>query len=549
MNCFSSTYFRQSQRAAQSCAAASPSRTRRLALCCALVLGTAAMNATARDENAGQWYSEANSELQKTLQLKPNEGRAKNVILFVGDGMGLSTVTAARIFDGQLRGDSGEENSLAFEELPYMALAKTYNTDQQIPDSAGTATAIMSGVKTKSGVIGVNQNVQRGDCKSAQGNTVQTILEFAAKAGLGTGIVTTSSVTDATAAAAYAHTPERGWQSDRDMPTPSKIAGCKDIARQLIEFPLGGGLDVVLGGGRGKFLPSSVADPEGGAMGEREDRRDLTVEWSKRLHNAAYVWNQQQFTAIDPKKTDHLLGLFNRAEMSFEADRKTDVGGEPSLPEMTKKAIAILKKNPRGFFLLVEGGRIDHAHHTGNAYRALDETREFSNAVRAALAATDMKDTLIIVTADHGHVLTMGGVAKRGNPILGKAAAGVDENGKPSDSPQLALDGRPYTTLGYMNGPGAIAVRNAASAERERRDIGNIDTAKPDYLQQALVPLSKESHSGEDVPVYAGGPWAQLFHRTVEQNYIFHVMRHALSVPDKTPAAKSKPKAKPATKE
>jgi alkaline phosphatase len=505
------------------------------------------MGAAARDENAGQWYSDGGAELQRTLQLKPNEGRARNVILFVGDGMGLSTVTAARIFDGQLRGDSGEENTLAFEELPYMALAKTYNTDQQVPDSAGTITAIMTGVKTRAGVIGVNQNVQRGDCKSAQGNTVQTILEFAAKSGLSTGVVTTSSVTDATAAGAYAHVPERNWQSDRDMPTPSKIAGCKDIARQLLEFPLGGGVDVVLGGGRSKFLPSSVADPEGGgAMGEREDRRDLTAEWTKKFHNASYVWNQQQFTAIDPKKTDHLLGLFNRAEMSFEADRKTDVGGEPSLPEMTKKAIAILKKNQRGFFLLVEGGRIDHAHHTGNAYRALDETREFANAVRAALGATDLKDTLIIVTADHGHVLTMGGAAKRGNPILGKATTGIDENGKPSDAPQLALDGKPYTTLGYMNGPGGIAVRNAASAERERRDIGSVDTTKPDYLQQALVPLAKETHSGEDVPIYAGGPWSQLFHRTVEQNYIFHVMRHALSVPDKTPAAKPKARAKPA---
>jgi alkaline phosphatase len=330
------------------------------------------------------------------------------------------------------------------------------------------------------------------------------------------------------------------------MPTPSKIAGCRDIARQLIEFQVGGGIDVVLGGGRGKFLPSTMEDPEGGgAMGERDDRRDLTAEWSKKAKNGAYVWNQQQFTAVDPKKVDRLLGLFNRAEMSFEADRKADVGGEPSLPEMTKKAVAILKKNPKGFFLLVEGGRIDHAHHMGNAYRALDETREFSNAVRAALASTDLKDTLVIVTADHGHVLTMGGYAKRGNPILGKVS-GNDDGGKPSDGPQAALDGKPFTTLGYMNGPGAIAVRNAASAERERRDLSDVDTTKPDYLQQALIPLSKETHSGEDVPIYAGGPWAQLFHRTVEQNYIFHVMRHALSVPDKTPVPKAKAKARPA---
>lgn len=542
MNCFSKKHSFHPKRADK------PSRSidskKLSSLCWSVALCTAAACATAKDENPGQWFADGNAELQKTLQLKTNEGRAKNVILFIGDGMGLSTVTAARIFDGQLRGDSGEDNSLAFEDLPYMALAKVYNTDQQVPDSAGSVTAIMTGIKTKAGVIGVNQNVQRGDCKSAQGNSVQTILEIAAKSGLATGIVTTASVTDATPAGAYAHVPERNWQSDRDMPTQSKIQGCKDIARQLLEFPLGGGLDVVLGGGRSKFLPVAVADPEGGgAMGDRDDRRDLTAEWTKKYHNAAYVWNQQQFTAVDPKKVDHLLGLFNRADMSFEADRKTDVGGEPSLPEMTKKAIAILKKNQRGFFLLVEGGRIDHAHHMGNAYRALDETREFSNAVRAALTATDLQDTLIIVTADHGHMLTMGGYAKRGNPILGKVV-GNDDSGKPSDTPLAALDGKPYTTLGYMNGPGAIAVRNPTSTEHERRDIGSIDTAKPDYLQQALVPLSKETHSGEDVPIYAGGPWAQLFHRTVEQNYIFHVMRHAISVPEKAPV-KAKPKARP----
>lgn len=522
-------------------------RTGLVVLCRALALCAAASGVAARDENPGQWYNDGNAELQRTLQLKANEGRAKNVILFVGDGMGLSTITAARIFDGQQRNESGEENSLAFEELPYMALAKTYTTDLQVPDSAGSATAIMSGIKTKAGVIGVNQNVQRGDCKSMQGNTVQTILEYAAKAGRSTGIVTTSSVTDATPASAYAHVPERNWQSDRDMPTPSKVAGCKDIARQLVEFSVGGGLDVVLGGGRAKFLPTTVPDPEGGgAVGERDDRRDLTAEWTKKYPNAAYVWNQKQFTAVDPKKTDRLLGLFNRAEMNFEVDRKNDVGGEPSLQEMTKKAIAILKKNPKGFFLLVEGGRIDQAHQMGNAWRALDETREFANAVRAALAATDSKDTLVIVTADHGQMLTMGGYAKRGNPILGKVA-GYDDNGKLSDAPLRALDGKPYTTLSYANGPGAIAVRNAATAERERRDVGGIDTAKPDYLQQALVPLAKTTHSGEDVPVYAGGPWAQLFHRTVEQNYIFHVMRHALNVPEKAAAKpKAKPKAQPA---
>jgi alkaline phosphatase len=491
----------------------------------------APMASAQRNENPGQWYADGANELKRALQLQANEGRARNVILFVGDGMGMSTITAARIFDGQMRGESGEENVLSFEEFPYLALAKTYNTNQQVPDSAGTMTAMMSGVKTKAGVIGVNQNVQMGNCKSAQGNSVQSFLELAAKAGMGTGVITTTRVTHATPAATYAHTPDRNWEGDIDMPEQAIKQGCKDIARQLLEFPFGGGIDVVLGGGRGKFMPNVSADPEDGAMGTRTDKRDLTAEWAKKFRNAVYVWNEQQFAAIDPAKTERVLGLFNRDDMNYESDRSNDKGGEPSLSEMTKKAIAILKRNPEGFFLMVEGGRIDHAHHQGNAYRALDEAREFANAVRAAVNATDSKDTLIIVTADHSHTLTISGEPKRGNPILGKAL-GNGENGKPNDEPLLALDERPYTTLNYINGPGAIAVHNATIDEagrpdRTRRDISQVDTTKPDYLQQALIPLKQESHGGEDVPIYASGPWAQLFHRTVEQNYIYHVMRYA----------------------
>ncbi|MFT3930390.1 MAG: alkaline phosphatase [Spongiibacteraceae bacterium] len=503
--------------------------TKLLATVCVMTMAPLAI--AQRNENPNQWYADGANELKRALQATPNEQRAKNIILFVGDGMGMSTITAARIFDGQLRGENGEENVLSFEEFPYLALAKTYNTDQQVPDSAGTMTAIMSGVKTKAGLVGVNQNAQRGNCKSSNGNWTQSFLEQAAKAGMSTGIVTTTRVTHATPAATYAHTPDRDWESDANMPQEARVQGCKDIARQLIEFPLGGGIDVVLGGGRSKFMPNTVSDPAGDGMGERTDKRDLTAEWVKKYRNAAYVSNENQFAAIDPAKVEHLLGLFSHDEMGFASDRKKDGEGEPSLPEMTKKAIAILKRNPEGFFLMVEGGRIDHAHHMGNAYHALDETREFANAVRAAMHSTDSNDTLIIVTADHSHTLTISGEPKRGNPILGKVF-GNGENGKKNDQPLLALDERPYTTLNYINGPGAIAVHSATTDEsgkqdRSRRDLSNVDTTKPEYLQQALIPLKSESHAGEDVPIYASGPWAQLFRRTVEQNYIYHVMKYA----------------------
>lgn len=507
--------------------------------CIAVTTLVIAATASAREENPGQWYNDGQAELQRALQRKPIEAPAKNIILFVGDGMGISTVTAARIFDGQLRGETGEENALSFEQLPYVALAKTYETNQQVADSSGTMTAMMTGIKTKAGLLGLNQYTERGNCRSGQGKNMETLLEQAEKLGKGTGVVTTSRITHATPAATYAHAAERSWESDRDMPEGERTAGCKDIARQLVEFPLGNGLDVVFGGGRGKFLPSTVKDPEDAALaGERLDGRDLTQEWQQKYPRGAYAWNAQQFAAIDPAKVDHVLGLFGSTHMSYDKERAQDAGGEPSLVEMTRKAIDVLKKNPKGFFLMVEGGRIDHAHHAGNAFHALDETREFANAVRAAMSQTDSKDTLVIVTADHGHTLTLAGYAKRGNPILGKVV-GNDDTDKPSDEPAKALDEVPYTTLSYANGPGAIAVRKANSKERTRRDLSQVDTAAPDYLQQALIPLAAETHSGEDVPIYAGGPWAHLFQRTVEQNYVFHVMRHALTTQPKVAAKKA----------
>jgi len=253
-----------------------------------------------------------------------------------------------------------------------------------------------------------------------------------------------------------------------------------------------------------------VSDPEdAGAAGRRKDGRNLPQEWSKRA-GASYVWNKAQFDAIDPRRTRHLLGLFERSHMEYEQDRPNDTGKEPSLAEMTAKAIDVLDNNSRkGYFLMVEGGRVDHAHHAGNASRALTDAIALSDAVRTALKKTDERDTLIIVTADHSHTFTVAGYPDRGNDILGK----VVTNG------QLALDknGKPYTTLGYVNGPGY-------RGPNARPDLSNVDTAHPDYLQEATVPLGDETHAAEDVGIYARGPGAHAFQGVVEQNTIFHVM-------------------------
>lgn len=493
-------------------------------------------------ENAQQWYKDGQAAVERAKKLTPILSHANNIILFIGDGMDITTVTAARIFEGQQRGEPGEENYLSFEKLPYTALIKTYNVDYQVPDSAGTMTAIITGVKTNMGLLSVNQKVKRGQHQSVKGNRLTTLFELAEQSGLSTGIVSTANVTHATPGACYAHSPERNWESDANLSEAARNDGFPDIARQLIEFSYGDGLELVLGGGRKFFLPNSKVDPEYNTLkGMRLDGRDLAQDWLK-LPRSAYVWNKKQFNEIDVQRTDHLLGLFEPGYMKYEHDRAKDTAGEPSLSMMTSKAIDFLSSKKKGYVLVVEGGRIDHAHHGNNAYRALTETIEFARSVDVAIRKTNRRDTLIIVTADHGHMFTMGGYARRGNPILGIVARpGTNHDG----IPYLDSMGKPYTTLMYGMGPGYTGpssaqpegpkrfphyARDYQNATDGRADLTHVDTQDPDYLFESAIPNVDSHHGGADVALYADGPMAHLFHGVLEQNVIFHVMVEALGL-------------------
>ena len=481
-----------------------------------------------------QWFQSGRQAIAANKIPPVTGAHAKNVILFIGDGMGVSTVTAARILAGQLQGLDGEYHRLSFERLPYLAHSVTASANQQTSDSAPTATAMVTGVKANDGAISVDQTIKRTEASAEQttAKTLTTLLEQAEQHGLATGVVTTARVTHATPAVNYAHIANRDWEADSDLPAGASV---KDIARQLLEFSYGDGLEVVLGGGRSYFLPTNSFDPEYPSQtGRRRDGRDLTWEWRLNHPDADYVWNQAGFDRVDPTKTRHLLGLFERSHMHYEADRQQDQAGEPSLAEMTSKAINILKHNRKGYYLMVEAGRIDHAHHAGNAYRALTDTIALADAVKAAQALTSERDTLLIVTADHSHVFTIAGYPSRGNPILGKTAIdGVNS---------LDSLGLPYTTLSYANGPGWTggAQRKQFDSHREtqvvanypgnqlRPDLTAVDTSASNYLQEASVPLLNETHGGEDVSIYASGPSSELLRGTLEQNAIYHLMVEAL---------------------
>ncbi len=492
----------------------------------------------ARTAARDPWFQAGRRAVAEVRAREPRRGTARNVILFVGDGMSPTTITAARILEGQQRGQPGEEGLLSFERLPYLAHAKTWNTDAQVPDSAGTMTAMMSGVKTKAGVLGLSDGAVRNDPASMAASRVPTLFEIAEADGLATGIVTTARITHATPAACYAHAASRGWESDAGLPWRARLAGVPDIARQLVEFAAGDGLEVALGGGRAAFLPRERADPEHAEQrGERRDGRDLVAEWRERYPEGRFVWNRPQLEALDLAATPRLLGLFAPSHMAYEVDRGGDSGGEPSLGEMTKAALAILGRHPKGFLLMVEAGRIDHAHHANNAYRALTETLELARAVEVAQATTTASETLIVVTADHGHPLTLSGGPRRGNPILGLAEPPPDEPGGAKDA-----TGRAIATLSYATGPGYAGASDQQPAGPKRfphrperfepatgrPDLTAVDPREPDHLQESLVPLASGAHSGEDVTIHAGGPGAELFQGVQEQHYVYHAIVEAM---------------------
>ncbi|HVL02328.1 MAG TPA: alkaline phosphatase [Dongiaceae bacterium] len=504
-----------------------------LAAALGLLLAGSAYAQDAVPTSADEWFKQGQKSVRAAEKLKQNEHKARNVILFVGDGMGISTVTAARILEGQLRDVDGEFNRLSFEQFPNVALSVTASANQQTSDSAPTATAMVAGIKTNDGAISVDQTINRNEPSAdvTAEKSVKTILERAEERGLSTGVVSTARITHATPAVNYAHIGNRDWENNSNLPAGATV---KDIAAQLIDFPYGNGIEVVLGGGRSNFTTNQSADPEYPTrVGSRTDGRELTQEWLTQP-KSAYVWNKAGFDAINPAKTEHLLGLFERSHMKYEADRATDAAGEPSLAEMTSKAIKVLQKNRKGYYLMVEAGRIDHGHHAGNAHRALTDAIALSEAVKVAKELTNDKDTLIIVTADHSHVFTLAGYPSRGNPILGKAAI---------DGVELkdAL-GLPYTTLGYHNGPGFTGdgTRKLFNPATEgyvpadyigaapRPDLSGINTADPNYLQEAAIPMGAETHAGEEVAIYADGPKAHLFRGIQEQHVIYHVMAEAL---------------------
>ncbi|MES2047779.1 MAG: alkaline phosphatase [Pseudomonadota bacterium] len=440
-------------------------------------------------------------------------GEAKNIIFFLGDGMGPSTVTASRIYK------YGEDGSLQMDKLERTARIKTYSNDAQTTDSAPSMAAYMTGVKMNNEVISMtpeavatppskdaNGNLGINNC-AATGNGVAaaTILELAKAKGKAVGSITTTELTHATPAATFSHICNRNAQYA--------------IAAQLVpagagyNAALGDGVDVLMGGGRNHFTPFNATSNKAG----RADARNLLTELAAKGYTVAGTKAEMNAAANDKK----FIGLFSsKSHLEYELDRAaTPPVGEgatqPSLAEMTTKAMDILSKNANGYFLMVEGGRIDHALHGTNAKRALVDTIAFDDAIKAALDKAKLTDptlanTLIVVTADHDHTLAFNGYGKRGNPILD-----INRNYKDGTATKDA-DGNSYTTLVFGNGPNRPNLR------------ANLDSATvlaDNYLQETGVRLASETHGGGDVKLFATGAGAKVYKGTLDNTKIFSLLK------------------------
>lgn len=398
------------------------------------------------------------SDRNATLSLE-GDAPQKNVILMIGDGMGFAQLTAARWEKAGENLTTYRNTSLNMDRMEYDGYVTTDSFNSFITDSAAAITAIATGQKSVNDVL--NQD-HTAVWMEKNGTNLTTIAEISKKAGYSTGAVTTTRITHATPAGFYAHI------NDRDNEAV--------IAEQL----LASGMDVAMGGGYKFFVAKNRTTPFGG-KGKRSDGRDLVRE--SRALGYAFVNNESGLSAVQANSTDMLLGIFNDDHMLYELQRINKTGSnEPSLAEMTRKAIEVLSKNPKGFLLMVEGGRIDHAGHARSYSNTTADTLAFDEAVKVAQDYQKLNNnTLIIITADH----------ETGGLDLGAKNA--------TDYPEGVT---PFFGAGLLKIPGS-------------RNNYTLSTEAP--------------HSGVDVPIMASGPGSErVSHGKMDNTQIFDLIKEAL---------------------
>jgi len=449
---------------------------KRLAALIALVVIVVAVGAGTAAAT-GAFSNSKSSDTDRAVKAALKNDKPKNVIFLLGDGMGTQEITAARYY-------LGVHHELNVDRMPFTGFDTTWSVKPGAsapylpdydPDSASTGTAWATGSKT------IDERISQGpsSAENVPGENLETVLELAQQRGMKVGDVSTAEITDATPAVLASHISLRGCQGPANMgacPLETKAAGgLGSIAEQEVDHHV----DVLLGGGRGRFTQTISGGPDAGK----------TVVESAQAQGYRYVTDADGLATI-PGGDKPVLGLFNTGNMSLEwsgPPASTGKGNdpvactegqrpanEPSLAAMTQQAINLLDSGngrKKGFFLQVEGASIDKQDHATNACGQLGETVAFDRAIGVALDYQESHpDTLVVVTADHSHTSQIVSEDASGSGL----PTGYSTNLLTKDGQTLSLT---YGTAGY-GGPGAAP---------------------------AAVPPSQQ-HTGAAVPVWAAGP-------------------------------------------
>jgi alkaline phosphatase len=461
--------------------------------------------------------------------------KAKNVILFIGDGMSLAHRTAARllskgIVEGKARG------KLAIDDMPHMALVATAGSDSIITDSANSASAYATGHKSVVNAMGVYADRTADPFDDPRVETITSLVKR--RLGLAVGIVTNTEIEDATPAAMVAHTRRRSTYDE--------------IVAQYFEVQP----DVLMGGGAANFLP------KGAPGAKRKDETDYLV----RFKDAGYAFAStatELKAAAGAAGTRKLLGLFNTGNMDGVLDRKfLKVGSvkrfpdQPDLTEQVRAALEVLSRNPAGFFLMVESGMIDKYAHLLDMERAVFDTIMLDNVVRETVAWGKARgdDTLILVVADHSHPNALVGTINDDmntvpNVPLRERVGVYDKAGFPN-YPAPNAEGYPER----VDVSRRLAIFSASLPDhyetfRPKLDDPNAPTVKGDQpgtfkanekykdvpgavLRLGNLPamVNASVHSGEDVILTATGPGSEAVHGQLDNTEVFRIMVDALGL-------------------
>lgn len=468
--------------------------------------------------------------------------KAKNVILFIGDGLSPAHRVAARLLSkGIAEGKS--LGKLAIDDMPHMALVATAGSDSIITDSANSASAYATGHKTASAAMGVYADRTANPFDDPKVETITSLAKR--RLNMGIGIVTNTEVEDATPAAMVAHTRRRGAYDEI-------------VEQFFIARP-----DVLMGGGSANFLP------QGAPGSRRKDDIDYVGRFREAGYKVATTAGELNALAVE-SDTRQLLGLFATGNMDGVLDRKFLKGGgvkkfpeQPDLTEQVQAALNVLSKNDAGFFLMVESGMIDKYAHLLDMERAVYDTIMLDNAVRLARdwARARGDDTLILVLADHNHPNSLVGtinddMSTTPNVLLRERVGVYDKAGFPN-YPAPDAEGYPsrvdvsrrlaifsaalpdhYETFRpKLDNPNEPTVKGeqpgTAKANEKYRDVPGV------ALRFGNLPamMGASVHSGEDVILTATGPGSERVHGSMDNTDVFRVIADALGLAPATPGA------------